>query len=87
MIGQYLSNTNEIATVSIFQNFSELKKAYISPFAFCPLIQNTNKKPTDQLQTYPNTTIVAYCSGKMTGPIARVRDAEIQHTRPLVRVD
>jgi hypothetical protein len=27
MIGQYLSNTNESATVSIFQNFSELNKA------------------------------------------------------------
>jgi len=28
MIGQYLSNTNESATVSILQNFSELNKAY-----------------------------------------------------------
>jgi len=27
MIGQYLSNTNENATVSIFQKFSELNKA------------------------------------------------------------
>ena len=27
MIGQYLSNTNESATVSIFQNFLELNKA------------------------------------------------------------
>ena len=27
MIGQYLSNTNENATVSIFQNFLELNKA------------------------------------------------------------
>jgi len=28
MIGQYLSNTNESATVSISQNFSELNKAF-----------------------------------------------------------
>ena len=27
MIGQFLSNTNESATVSIFQNFLELNKA------------------------------------------------------------
>jgi hypothetical protein len=29
MIGQYLSNTNESATVSISQNFSELNKALV----------------------------------------------------------
>jgi hypothetical protein len=29
MIGQYLSNTNERATVSILQNILELNKAYI----------------------------------------------------------
>ena len=29
MIGQYLSNTNENATVSISQNFSELNKALV----------------------------------------------------------
>jgi len=29
MIGQYLSNTNEIATVSILQKFLELNKAII----------------------------------------------------------
>jgi len=29
MIGQYLSNTNENATVSILQKFSELNKAVL----------------------------------------------------------
>jgi len=29
MIGQYLSNTNESATISIFQNFLELNKAQV----------------------------------------------------------
>jgi len=29
MFGQYLSNTNESATVSIFQNFLELNQAWI----------------------------------------------------------
>jgi len=32
MIGQYLSNTNESATVSISQNFLELNKALLAHF-------------------------------------------------------
>jgi len=32
MIGQYLSNTNETATVSIFQKFLELNKALVHPW-------------------------------------------------------
>ena len=30
MIGQYLSNTNKRATVSILQNILELNKAYVA---------------------------------------------------------
>jgi len=36
MIGQYLSNTNENATVFIFQKFSELNKALVG---VCSLLQ------------------------------------------------
>ena len=32
MIGQYLSNTNESATVSILQNFLKLNKALVNVF-------------------------------------------------------
>jgi len=31
MIGQYLSNTNEIGTIYILQNILELNKAYSKP--------------------------------------------------------
>jgi len=34
MIGQYLSNTNENATVSISQKFSELNKALVNSVSF-----------------------------------------------------
>jgi len=36
MIGQFLSNTNESATVSILQNFLELNKALL-PRKFCKI--------------------------------------------------
>jgi len=46
MIGQYLSNTNESATVLIFQNFLELNKA--SDSEQVPVDSDLTGKQSDQ---------------------------------------
>ena len=81
MIGQYLSNTNESATVSIFQKFSELNKAkedrvlgswidHARPVTLVVRLYKKKKKRVhgaESLPHYESTTI----SGRFPGNNAR----------------
>ena len=79
MIGQYLSNTNEKATVSILQNILELNKAWITTG------QIANGHECNRSESAPLTARVQRASlGQRRSPVCV--DAGIQSSRPsLVR--
>jgi len=78
MIGQYLSNTNESATVSILQKFSELNKASTDKaktfaFSICsPFLPSSYGLRAHQWEG-PKVTLIAWEGG--FGSPARARKA------------